>query len=306
MNRHTMSPTPSTSSRAGSHSPPPYNQANNRSPPDPDRKDKYEYPDFHDSGRYECEVEYEVHPVVDINGPPPPVPPHQVPTSIHRNPFDVSPTELTDKLLVDTPTKFGTSTTAPMPIPNGPSSNKMFYDSPSPPPTIVMSPTQFSSGQPSPPSTSFVSSLASFIPSSHHQPKQPATTPFPTPSQSKPVPTPGVSINRINSSVDHVVMVPLGKTGQGKSSLLNSIFGYDEFHAAAKVKSVTEDVTERTGYWQVDRKKILATVADTPGFADTDGRDAIFIPRIRNYIVSLSRRVGIDAFMMVFKINMGG
>ncbi|RUS15444.1 hypothetical protein BC938DRAFT_476941, partial [Jimgerdemannia flammicorona] len=70
--------------------------------------------------------------------------------------------------------------------------------------------------------------------------------------------------------------------------------------------SVTEDVTERTGYWQVDRKKILATVADTPGFADTDGRDAIFIPRIRNYIVSLSRRVGIDAFMMVFKINMGG
>jgi putative ribosome biogenesis GTPase RsgA len=38
--------------------------------------------------------------------------------------------------------------------------------------------------------------------------------------------------------MQHLVLVPLGKTGAGKSSLLNIMLGYDEFKAkaAAKVK----------------------------------------------------------------------
>ncbi|CAO3643343.1 unnamed protein product [Cunninghamella echinulata] len=102
-------------------------------------------------------------------------------------------------------------------------------------------------------------------------------------------------------TLPHYVLLPIGKTGDGKSSLLNSMFGYEEFKAAATAKSVTDTVVERTGCWTVNKLNTIVTAADTPGFADSAGRD--FTKAIQDYILDVSDRIGIDAFLLVFQFK---
>ncbi|KAI8084844.1 uncharacterized protein BX664DRAFT_337913 [Halteromyces radiatus] len=45
----------------------------------------------------------------------------------------------------------------------------------------------------------------------------------------------------------------------------------------------------------------IVTVADTPGFADSAGRD--FTIAIQDYIMDVSNRIGIDAFLLVFQLK---
>ncbi|KAG0174180.1 hypothetical protein DFQ28_004652 [Apophysomyces sp. BC1034] len=106
-----------------------------------------------------------------------------------------------------------------------------------------------------------------------------------------------------DAPMPHYVLLPLGKTGDGKSSLLNAMFGYQEFKAASSARSVTSSIAERTGVWNVTKGDAMITVADTPGFGDSDGRDAVFQGQIKEYIEDLSDRLGIDAFLLVFKYN---
>ncbi|KAI7900243.1 uncharacterized protein BX663DRAFT_160248 [Cokeromyces recurvatus] len=85
--------------------------------------------------------------------------------------------------------------------------------------------------------------------------------------------------------MQHLVLLPLGKTGAGKSSLLNLMLGDNAaFKAKAGARSVTDCVTERTGIWAIDQVETIITVADTPGFADRS-------------------RLGIDSFMLVFQYD---
>ncbi|RCI05227.1 hypothetical protein CU098_010022 [Rhizopus stolonifer] len=103
--------------------------------------------------------------------------------------------------------------------------------------------------------------------------------------------------------MQHLVLLPLGKTGAGKSSLLNLMLGYNEFTAKAAAKSVTDRITERTGIWVIDQIETLITVADTPGFADSMNRDQAFLSVFKEFIQDIGSRVGIDAFMLVFQCN---
>lgn len=105
--------------------------------------------------------------------------------------------------------------------------------------------------------------------------------------------------------MQHLVLLPLGKTGAGKSSLLNILLGYDEFKAKAGAKSVTDCITERTGTWTIDSNtsETIITVADTPGFADSMQRDEEFLKTFQDYILDLGARTGIDAFLLVFQCN---
>ncbi|CEP07769.1 hypothetical protein [Parasitella parasitica] len=103
--------------------------------------------------------------------------------------------------------------------------------------------------------------------------------------------------------MQHFVIIPLGKTGAGKSSLLNLILGYDEFKAKAAAKSVTDCITERTGVWAIDHTESIITVADTPGFADSMQRDTEFLQVFQEYIADLGGRLGIDAFLLVFQCD---
>lgn len=103
--------------------------------------------------------------------------------------------------------------------------------------------------------------------------------------------------------MQHLVLLPLGKTGAGKSSLLNLILGYDEFKAKAAAKSVTDCITERTGIWSIEQSENIITVADTPGFADSMQRDEEFLGVFQEYIADLGNRLGIDTFMLVFQCD---
>lgn len=103
--------------------------------------------------------------------------------------------------------------------------------------------------------------------------------------------------------MQHLVLLPLGKTGAGKSSLLNLMMGYDEFKAKAAAKSVTDCITERTGIWSIKQSENIITVADTPGFADSMQRDEAFLGVFQDYIADLGNRLGIDAFMLVFQCD---
>ncbi|KAF9925486.1 hypothetical protein FBU30_004738 [Linnemannia zychae] len=103
-----------------------------------------------------------------------------------------------------------------------------------------------------------------------------------------------------------VVLIAIGKTGQGKSSLLNKIMGTSELKASASVRAVTKGIAERSGWGRFeDSRRVLVTVADTPGLADTEGDDEKNIPILKEYIKSVGTRLGINAFLLVFKIDSG-
>ncbi|KAI1317594.1 hypothetical protein EDD11_008164 [Mortierella claussenii] len=103
-----------------------------------------------------------------------------------------------------------------------------------------------------------------------------------------------------------VVLMAIGKTGQGKSSLLNKIMGTSELKASASVRAVTKGIAERTGWGRFeDSRRVLVTLADTPGLADTEGDDEKNIPILKEYIRSVGARIGVTAFLLVFKIDSG-
>ncbi|KAF8978253.1 hypothetical protein BGZ46_006660 [Entomortierella lignicola] len=103
-----------------------------------------------------------------------------------------------------------------------------------------------------------------------------------------------------------VVLMAIGKTGQGKSSLLNKIMGTSELKASASVRAVTKGIAERSGWGRFeDNRRVLVTVADTPGLADTEGDDEKNIPILKEYIKSVGTRLGVTAFLLVFKIDSG-
>ncbi|KAL0076893.1 hypothetical protein J3Q64DRAFT_1769670 [Phycomyces blakesleeanus] len=81
------------------------------------------------------------------------------------------------------------------------------------------------------------------------------------------------------------------------------MFGYEQFVAKTKAKSVTEHITERTSVWTTGTHDAVITVADTPGFADSYGRSTEFNMSIKEYILDIGSRLGIDAFLLVFKFK---
>ncbi|KAG0051074.1 hypothetical protein BGZ83_004106 [Gryganskiella cystojenkinii] len=101
-----------------------------------------------------------------------------------------------------------------------------------------------------------------------------------------------------------VVLMAIGKTGQGKSSLLNRIMGTSELKASASVRAVTKGIAERTGWGKFeDSRRVLVTMVDTPGLADTEGDDEKNIPILKETIRSVGTRLGVTAFLLVFKID---
>ncbi|CAO3651038.1 unnamed protein product [Cunninghamella echinulata] len=114
-----------------------------------------------------------------------------------------------------------------------------------------------------------------------------------------------------------LTIIALGKTGDGKFSLLNDILGHQVFQQKTAVKSQTQDVIEQKGFWAplnpyMHGKETFGChvrVFDTPGFGDSNNRDHQFIALIKQRIMELStfnnngERNGIHCFLMVFKVT---
>ncbi|KAG2208954.1 hypothetical protein INT47_011094 [Mucor saturninus] len=143
----------------------------------------------------------------------------------------------------------------------------------------------------------------------HRQVAQQQLYPYQPMTGTHPLPTSDITVPHMfiaepdEDPIQHLVLLPLGKTGAGKSSLLNILLGYDEFKAKAAAKSVTDCITERTGIWTIDQTESIITVADTPGFADSMQRDEEFLSEFQDYILEVGQRFGIDSFMLVFQCN---
>jgi len=100
---------------------------------------------------------------------------------------------------------------------------------------------------------------------------------------------------------DHLIFTALGKTGDGKSSLLNSMLCLQDtnrFEEKADTRSVTTRVATRTGLWLGSGDKCM--VLDTPGLCDSENRDVYQVPQIAEFIKNLSS--GLNAFLLVFKV----
>ncbi len=64
----------------------------------------------------------------------------------------------------------------------------------------------------------------------------------------------------------------IGSTGTGKSSLLNTMSGNkNEFKVSASNQSVTSMTTIKNLFWRGSYREVI--FIDTPGLADTQGRD---------------------------------
>ncbi|XP_010776174.1 GTPase IMAP family member 7-like isoform X2 [Notothenia coriiceps] len=92
-------------------------------------------------------------------------------------------------------------------------------------------------------------------------------------------------------------IVILGKTGVGKSSLANTIFGEELFKAISSAKSGTSKCQAETR--SVNGRSI--TLIDTPGFFDTDKSEEELKSEIIRCIIECAP--GPHAFLIVFKVE---
>uniref|UniRef100_A0A671UQ28 AIG1-type G domain-containing protein n=1 Tax=Sparus aurata TaxID=8175 RepID=A0A671UQ28_SPAAU len=88
-----------------------------------------------------------------------------------------------------------------------------------------------------------------------------------------------------------------GKTGAGKSSLANTIFGNDAFKIYHNLKSGTKECQSETK--SVSGRSI--TLIDTPGFFDTDRSEEELKPEIVRCITECAP--GPHAFLIVLKVE---
>ncbi|KAI9267860.1 hypothetical protein BY458DRAFT_436981, partial [Sporodiniella umbellata] len=111
---------------------------------------------------------------------------------------------------------------------------------------------------------------------------------------------------------DCLNLIVLGRTGDGKSSLLNDLLGRQVFKQKISAKSQTKEIAEHTGFWAPldaylygkENFGAYISVTDTPGFGDSRFQDEGFFPMIQEAIENIVvNKEGLHCILMVFKIN---
>eukprot|EP01080_Neovahlkampfia_damariscottae_P008186 gene8186-14_t len=102
-----------------------------------------------------------------------------------------------------------------------------------------------------------------------------------------------------------ITITALGKTGDGKSTLLNTLFDKEEFRTAAEDGRVTLSTVTEHGFWRGDKKHKL-TCIDTPGLVDktpfpSSASEQAGFENIYSFIEHLSK--GFNAFLLCFDIT---
>ncbi|RUS20854.1 hypothetical protein BC937DRAFT_94201, partial [Endogone sp. FLAS-F59071] len=103
-----------------------------------------------------------------------------------------------------------------------------------------------------------------------------------------------------SSDDDEFQLMVLGKSGEGKSSLLNAILGEDVFRAKMSVSEVTKMVESHCGRWLGHPEYTAVKCVDTPSFAGQLA-DRTRVAQIRNFLEECMN--GVDAFLVVIKVT---
>lgn len=88
-------------------------------------------------------------------------------------------------------------------------------------------------------------------------------------------------------NIPQKLIILLGQTGGGKSSLCNAILGKKVANEGMSLKSVTETIEIHQGKWFGELEEVC--VIDTPGFLDSEGREAQFLVGIFEFMKSLPK-----------------
>ena len=98
-------------------------------------------------------------------------------------------------------------------------------------------------------------------------------------------------------SLSKVVLI--GSTGSGKSSLANTLCGLkNEFIVGGNIESVTSETLCKLISWKNTESQ--AYIIDTPGLADSLGRDSIHIAEM---VLKLREIKEVNAFLIVLNGN---
>ncbi|KAF9974241.1 hypothetical protein BGZ73_002386 [Actinomortierella ambigua] len=238
----------------------------------------------------------------------PPVPAGSLPS--HSSSHSSTSTSTISMLSTATTT---TTTSSSSPPTNTTDSTMTMSPSSGPPPSSTPAPSsavQFEAGSTGVPSIARASTLMGSHQQQHHRPMSATLARAGTQSSLLGLITHDLKQSSEQTHIEEgagpLTLIAIGKTGQGKSSLLNRIMGTSELKASASVRAVTKGIAERSGWGRFeDTRRVLVTLADTPGLADTEGDDEKNIPLLKEYIKSIGTRLGVSAFLLVFKIDSG-
>ena len=97
----------------------------------------------------------------------------------------------------------------------------------------------------------------------------------------------------------------VGKTGYGKTSIVNSLVGYKHFAEGETLKSQTMEVCEYKGpleKWD-ENKNNLYSIIDTPGLYCSEEKDNSHIVNIVKFLKSLKENGGINCIFFVLNLT---
>jgi len=97
--------------------------------------------------------------------------------------------------------------------------------------------------------------------------------------------------------------IVMGKTGAGKSSILNSLVGSKKFPEGEDLESKTKEVKEYKGKLKYDVDNSIFSIIDTPGFYDTHGEDNNHIKNLVQFFKSLKEFGGLNCVFFVIPLT---